>query len=113
MEGKLPETSIWMDEATAADRDQTTVGGGGGGEKYPHFCTRKRCERHKLWQKQALADVRFEESNLADQMRRLEREEREVREGAMLRWRKELGAGKDGERREGWVEIVGAEAVEV
>jgi COMPASS component SPP1 len=67
-----------------------------------HFCTRKRCERHRQWQKQALSDVRFEESTLADQMRRLDKEDREIREGAMLRWRKEIG----GQGGEGWVEVV-------
>jgi COMPASS component SPP1 len=67
-----------------------------------HFCTRKRCERHRQWQKQALSDVRFEESTLADQMRRLDKEDREIREGAMLRWRKEMG----GQGGEGWVEVV-------
>jgi COMPASS component SPP1 len=74
-------------------------------EKEVQMCTRKRCERHRLWQKQALSDVRFEESTLADQMRQLEREEREVREGAMLRWRKEVGGA--GGVKEGWVEVVG------
>jgi len=76
------------------------------------MCTRKRCERHRLWQKQALGDVRFEESALADQMRRLERQEREVREGAMLRWRKDVSAG-DGGAREGWIETVEKMEVEV
>jgi COMPASS component SPP1 len=79
-------------------------------EKEVQMCTRKRCERHRLWQKQALSDVRFEESTLADQMRQLEREEREVREGAMLRWRKEVGGA--GGVKEGWVEVVG-EAMDV
>ncbi|QDS73764.1 hypothetical protein FKW77_005206 [Venturia effusa] len=72
-------------------------------EKEVQMCTRKRCERHRLWQKQALSDVRFEESTLADEMRGLEAEEKQVREGAMLRWRKEVGGV--GGRKEGWVEV--------
>ncbi|KIW01250.1 uncharacterized protein PV09_07292 [Verruconis gallopava] len=67
------------------------------------MCTKRRCERHRLWQKQALADVRFEESTLADQMRALEAEEREIRDAAALRGRMEAG-GMNGE---GIVEVVG------
>ncbi|KAE9985492.1 hypothetical protein BLS_007551 [Venturia inaequalis] len=72
-------------------------------EKEVIMCTRKRCERHRLWQKQALSDVRFEESTLADEMRGLEAEEKAVREGALLRWRKEVGGA--GGKKEGWVEV--------
>ncbi|KAF2433964.1 hypothetical protein EJ08DRAFT_582717 [Tothia fuscella] len=68
-----------------------------------HFCKRKRCERHRQWQKGSLADVRFEESMLADEMRKLEREERDIKEQALLRWRKSMG----GQGEEGRVEVVG------
>jgi COMPASS component SPP1 len=71
-------------------------------EKKASMCVKKRCERHRQWQKQALADVRFEESTLADQMRALEREEREIRELGALRGRMEKG-GLSGE---GTVEVV-------
>lgn len=67
------------------------------------LCSKKRCQKHQGWQKLALHDVRNAESQLADEMRNLEKEEREIRERAMLRWRKETGA-KD---LEGTVEIVG------
>ena len=75
-----------------------------GKDKKATMCTKKRCERHRQWQKQALADVRFEESTLADQMRGLEREEREMRELGALRGRMESG----GLAGEGTVEVVGA-----
>lgn len=80
-------------------------------EREVQMCTRKRCERHRLWQKQALSDVRFEESTLADEMRGLEAEEKEVREGAMLRWRKEVGGA--GGKKEGWVEVAEAMSMAV
>lgn len=67
------------------------------------LCSKKRCQRHQGWQKLAIHDVRNAESQLADEMRNLEKEEREIRERAMLRWRKETGA-KD---VEGTVEVVG------
>ena len=67
------------------------------------FCAKKRCQRHQGWQKLALHDVRNAESELANEMRKLDKEEREIRERAMLRWRKELGAkGVDGS-----VDVVG------
>lgn len=66
------------------------------------FCAKKRCERHKGWQKLAIHDVRAAESELANEMRKLDKEEREIRERAMLRWRKELGGKGD----EGTVEVV-------
>jgi len=67
------------------------------------FCAKKRCQRHQGWQKLALHDVRNAESELANEMRKLDKEEREIRERAMLRWRKELGAKGVG----GTVEVVG------
>jgi COMPASS component SPP1 len=75
----------------------------GSGVAKATLCTKKRCERHRQWQKQALADVRFEESQLADRMRELEAEERELREAAMLRSMMREG----GLAGEGWVEVVG------
>ncbi|TID24106.1 MAGE-domain-containing protein [Venturia nashicola] len=94
MNGATPPKSEDGVEKTIGDIDV---------EKEVQMCTRKRCERHRLWQKQALSDVRFEESTLADEMRGLEAEEKEVREGAMLRWRKEVGGA--GGKKEGWVEV--------
>ncbi|KZF22187.1 hypothetical protein L228DRAFT_261391 [Xylona heveae TC161] len=71
---------------------------------YDRICTRKRCERHKQWLKVAMQDLRFEEANLADDMRRLEREEGGIRERAALR---ALGAGAGANPKEGNVEVVG------
>ncbi|KAF2395542.1 PHD-domain-containing protein [Trichodelitschia bisporula] len=62
------------------------------GEEGKFLCPRKRCERHRNWQKGSLQDVRLEEGRLADEMRQVDREEEELREGAMLRARNE-GAG--------------------
>ncbi len=62
------------------------------------MCTRKRCERHKQWQKLAVQDVRFEEADVVGEIRRLEAEEKDIRERAMVRWREERGAaGSEGE----------------
>lgn len=43
-------------------------------------CLRKRCEKHKNWQKLALQEIRFDEANLGDDMRALDREERDLTE---------------------------------
>ena len=68
------------------------------------LCTRKRCERHKQWQKLAIQDVKFEEADVAGELRRLEGEEKETRERALLRWREEQAAAGNG---------VGGEVIEV
>ncbi|KAF1986708.1 hypothetical protein K402DRAFT_393329 [Aulographum hederae CBS 113979] len=69
------------------------------------LCTRKRCNRHTSWQKLALHDVKFEESIVAEAMVKLESEERELRERAVLRWRAAKGGTVEG-REEGSVQIV-------
>jgi COMPASS component SPP1 len=61
-----------------------------GDEEEIAICTRKRCERHKMWQRLQVEDARFEESQLADEMRELDRLERELRERAALRSRREV-----------------------
>ncbi|KAF2668501.1 hypothetical protein BT63DRAFT_278768 [Microthyrium microscopicum] len=53
------------------------------------MCTRKRCERHRNWQKLQMDDLRFEESQLADRLRELERKSKGVEERASMRWRNE------------------------
>ncbi|KAF2455952.1 hypothetical protein BDY21DRAFT_349208 [Lineolata rhizophorae] len=58
----------------------------------PPLCMRKRCERHKNWQKLALTDVRFEIVDVADAMRALEAEEKEIRQRAVLKWRAMTGS---------------------
>ena len=74
------------------------------------FCRMKpkRCSRHGVWQKGALQDVRFEEADVGDEMRRIDREERDIRGGAMVRARMREGvAGVWGGQEDegGWVEI--------
>lgn len=85
------------------DGDVQMVDGDSEAKGMEWFCAKKRCERHKGWQKLAIHDVRAAESELANEMRKLDKEEREIRERAMLRWRKELGGKGD----EGTVEAVG------
>lgn len=48
-------------------------------------CLKKRCHRHGPWQKLALQDVRFEEADVGDEMRRIDGEERGIRERARAR----------------------------
>jgi COMPASS component SPP1 len=61
-----------------------------GDEKKDAFCMRKRCEAHKTWQRVWTEDVRKEESENADKMRELDRQESELQERAMQRWRREV-----------------------
>ncbi|OCL08036.1 hypothetical protein AOQ84DRAFT_48804 [Glonium stellatum] len=74
------------------------------------LCTKKRCDRHRQWQKLNLQDARFEEVEVIESIRRVEREEKEVRERAMLRARAEAAAkkieGMNAAGGEGWVEVV-------
>ena len=76
------------------------------------LCTKKRCDRHRQWQKLNLQDARFEEVEVIESIRRVEREEKEVRERAMLRARAEAAAkkieGMNATGGEGWVEVVEA-----
>lgn len=68
-------------------------------------CTKRRCERHKAWQKLALQDVRFEEMDVGDEMRRVDAEESGILARARARRaRKRRGNGVDGEGGE--VEVV-------
>ncbi|KAI9796958.1 MAG: hypothetical protein M1833_005904 [Piccolia ochrophora] len=64
-------------------------------------CQKKRCERHKQWRNIQIQDIRFEESKVADEMRRLKQEEADLRQRAKLRRIREA----DGDR-EGRVEMV-------
>lgn len=68
-------------------------------------CTKRRCERHRTWQKLVLQDVRFEEADVGDEMRRIDGDERELRERAMMRAR--MGKNGIGEEDGGSVEVVG------
>jgi len=69
--------------------------------KVGFLCTKKRCDRHKQWQKLILQDVRFEEAMVAEQFRALDGEEKEIKERALLRGRIE-----DGMKGEGSVEML-------
>lgn len=69
-------------------------------------CLRKRCHRHGPWQKLALQDVRFEEADVGDEMRRIDHEEKAIRARAMARSNGIVGSvtkthGVGG----GWVEV--------
>ena len=49
------------------------------------ICGKRRCNRHNTWQKLALQDVRFEEADVGDDMRKIGREERDLRQAAIQR----------------------------
>jgi len=66
------------------------------------ICTRKRCQRHNGWQKLVLHDVRFEEAEVGDEMRKIDAEERSIRQNALAQNR--AMAARDGEL--GSVEVV-------
>ncbi|KAI9881130.1 MAG: hypothetical protein M1830_008288 [Pleopsidium flavum] len=48
-------------------------------------CTKKRCERHKQWLKIQQQELAFEKDALRQEMRRLDNEEKELMQGAVLR----------------------------
>ena len=54
---------------------------------FQHLCSKRRCTRHTNWQKLALQDVRFEEAEVGNEMRRIDGEERELRESALIKAR--------------------------
>ncbi|KAK8153727.1 hypothetical protein IWX90DRAFT_393060 [Phyllosticta citrichinensis] len=120
-------------EPTSADGDVEVTDGG----DVAHvngtapLCPRKRCTRHTQWAKIAHWDVQFELALCRQQMGELSAEEREIRERAVVGWRKESkraasaaaaavpghdaatlvnGTGVKEVRapdKEGWVEVLG------
>jgi COMPASS component SPP1 len=70
-------------------------------------CDRKKCARHLEWSKLAVDDLRFEMGDNGDRMRALDREEKRIRERAVLRAK--AGNSLSGE---GSVEIHGVDLVE-
>jgi COMPASS component SPP1 len=48
-------------------------------------CIKGRCQRHRTWQKAQLAEIRFEQDLVRRKMEKLEREEADVMERAVLR----------------------------
>ncbi|KAF2139656.1 uncharacterized protein K452DRAFT_289651 [Aplosporella prunicola CBS 121167] len=88
----------------------------------PDLCPKKRCQRHAQWLKISSYDVQFEVAQTRQRMGELEAEEREIRERALVRWRKERAekakleresgeggesGGANTEDLEGWVEVLG------
>ncbi|KAI9727684.1 MAG: hypothetical protein M1828_005912 [Chrysothrix sp. TS-e1954] len=69
-----------------------------------HMCLKRRCSRHTGWQKLALQDVRFEEADVGDEMRRIDREEKDIQRSAAIKARIQSGGGHDSEH--GAVEII-------
>ena len=49
-------------------------------------CKKKRCERHKAWLKLQQQDNLFEKDQARQEMKKLDAEEKGVRERAMIRW---------------------------
>lgn len=84
-------------EGAAALAPGGTLGGGDGDAE--GLCVRRRCERHKAWQKLALQDVRFEEVDVGDEMRAVDAEEGGIRARGRARARRggAEGRGEGGE----------------
>jgi COMPASS component SPP1 len=77
------------------------------------FCTRKRCDRHKQWERLHQQELRFEEVAVLQAMRGLEVEEKDIRQRALIRYRRdkameELADGGTNIKShgEGWVEAI-------
>lgn len=82
-------------ETATTSGDVAMTDGTTDGEDVEAVCTKRKCTRHYDWSKLALDDARFELGENSERMRRLDREEKEVRERAGLRAR-ELKAGGTG-----------------
>lgn len=67
------------------------------------MCQRKRCERHRLWQKVAMSDLKCEAAAVEDEIQRLEAEEQDIRERAIIRYRQTRNGTVNG----GTVEVIG------
>ena len=63
-------------------------------------CLKKRCERHKTWWKLQQQDVAFEKEEVRQEGRKMESEERGVRERAVLRTLEGGGVGGEGPQAE-------------
>ncbi|KAL9095142.1 MAG: hypothetical protein Q9165_002745 [Trypethelium subeluteriae] len=66
-----------------------------GTEGEGEVCMRKKCPRHSNWKQLVLQDVRFEVADVGDEMRRVDKEEKEIRERAMVRWREKVNGSGD------------------
>ncbi len=78
LEAPLPkETQDGMEPAKDAEKEDEEIGRG--------VCKRKRCERHKAWLKLQQQENLFEKDQARQEMRKLEAEERGVKDRAMMR----------------------------
>lgn len=66
-------------EGVAAFRKGELSNGSDSDQLNEGLCTRRRCNRHSGWQKLVLHDVRFEEADGVDEMRRIDLEEQSIR----------------------------------
>lgn len=97
-------------QAVSAPSSTSIVLTGGISQGDGAVCTKRNCDRHKSWRQLVLQDVRFEEADVGDEMRRIDGEERELRERGMMRAR--MRKGGLGEEDGGSVEVIG-EVVDV
>ena len=92
--------------AKKEDGDETMTNGDGntgeedGAKGEGEVCMKKKCTRHSNWKQLVLQDVRFEVADVGDEMRRVDKEEKEIRERAMVRWRETVYGGGDDARVE-------------
>ncbi|KAL6713265.1 COMPASS (complex proteins associated with Set1p) component [Lecanora helva] len=87
-----PTTNNTSNTETAAPPPDIKINGHSGGagvedpEPGPGVCKRKRCERHKAWLKLMQQEILFETHQARLAMKKLESEERGVRDRAMVRF---------------------------
>ena len=92
-----------------ANGDDTA--GDDSGAEGAEVCMKKKCSRHSQWKQLVLQDVRFEVADVSDEMRKVDKEEKEIRERAMVRWREKVHGAGDGARVEAIEDIeINAEA---
>jgi COMPASS component SPP1 len=75
------------------------------------LCTKRRCPRHAGWQKLVLHDIRFEETEVGNEMRRIDAEEKGIKENSSSAAKRKNMALSDGDL--GSVEAVVQDAMEV
>ncbi|KAI9690724.1 MAG: hypothetical protein M1820_009876, partial [Bogoriella megaspora] len=76
-------------EQTVADADEG-----------PEVCMKKKCSRHQNWKQLVLLDARFEDQYVKDEMIKVDKEEREIRERAIISWREAVNGGDEDARVE-------------
>ncbi|KAF2230941.1 hypothetical protein EV356DRAFT_579563 [Viridothelium virens] len=83
------------DGASSITNGDSNAGKESGTEGEGEVCLRKKCPRHSNWKQLVLQDVRFEVADVGDEMRRVDKEEKEIRERAMVRWREKVNGSGD------------------